>query len=179
MFSKNKTTSLVAAVVGAFVVALTQPPVVANAAATAKTSHTLSISSGSVRVFATATQTFTSTGVALSTSISNGTAKTFFVNNGGSLSVSRFTMTITLPNSSNVSAFRRCAVNVSFTGSNTCASGSPVVLTNPTSGSATTYILTLPGTGYYSFQIVQNKTGTLGVSTSASLSNYTGVVTNS
>lgn len=179
MFSKNRSASLVAAVVGAFILSLTQPPVVAQAAVKATSNNVLTVVSGSVKVFATATQTFTSTGVALSIAITNGTAKTFFVNNGGSLSVSRFIMTITLPNSSNVSAFRRCPVNVSFTGSNTCASGSPVVLTNPVSGSATTYVLTLPGNGYYSFQIVQNKTGTLGVSTSATLTNVTGSVTNS
>lgn len=179
MFSKNKGTSLVAAVVGACILALTQPPVADAAISATSNNSTLSVSSGTLRVFATATQTFTSTGVALSTAITNGTAKNFFVNNGGSLSVSRFTMTITLPNSSNVSAFRRCAVNVSFTGSNTCASGSPVVVTNPVSGSATTYVLTLPGNGYYAFQIVQNKSGTLGVSTSATLTNVTGSVTNS
>lgn len=178
MIKTHKSISLVAAVVSAFILALTQPPI-ADAAITARSSNSLSVVSGSVQVFATATQTFTSSGVALSTSISNGTAKNFFVNNGGSLSVSRFTMTITLPYSSNVSAFRRCNVNVSFTGSNTCASGSPTAITVPVSGSATTYILTLPGSGYYAFQIVQNKTGTLGVSTSASLSNYSSGTTNS
>lgn len=178
MRSNRRSASLVAAVVGAFILALTQP-LVATAAPTARTNNTLSISSATLRVFATTTQTYTNTGVALSTSISKGTAKNFFVNNGGSRAVSRFVMTISLPSNSNVSAFRRCNVNVSFTGTNTCASGSPTALTAPVSGTATNYLITLPGPGYYAFQIVQNKTGTLTVNTSANIQYITGVVNNS
>jgi hypothetical protein len=107
--------SLVAAVVGAIAIALTQPPI-AEAAASALTDHTITVKSGHLRVFAADVQSNISTGVALSTTISNNTSKNFFVNNGGTLTVSRFTMTITLPNNSNVSTFRRCAVNVAFTG---------------------------------------------------------------
>ena len=173
-----RTASLAAVAMGVMTIAPIVAPL-ASAATTAATSNVLSVSSGTVQVFATAAQTFTNTGVALSTSISNGTPKNFFINNSGSLSMSRFTLTITLPNSSNVSAFRRCNLNVSFTGTNTCASGSPTVVTNPVSGSATNYTLSLPANSYYSFQIVQNKTGTLTVSTLASLTYVVAGVSNS
>lgn len=178
MRSYRRSSSLVAAVMGALIVAPIQP-LTAQAAPAAKSQNVLSMTSGSILIFATATQTFTNTGAALSTSVSNGVAKNFFVNNGGLLQVSRFVMTITLPNSSNISAFRRCAVNVSFTGSNTCASGSPVALTTPVSGTATNYLISLPGSGYYAFQIVQNKTGTMTVNTSSNLSFVTGRTTHS
>ncbi len=178
MVRTHRNTSLVAAVVGVLVITLTQSPV-AGAASVARTQQTLSVTSGNVRVFATAFQSFTSTGVALNTSISNGAAKTFFINNSGNLTVSRFTMTVTLPANSNISAFKRCAVSVSFTGTNTCATGSPVTLTNPVSDSSTVYVLSTPGPGYYSFQITQNKNGSLIVSTSASLINVVAGIINS
>lgn len=178
MISKPRSISLVAAAVSAILFALTQPPI-ARAAVTARSDNNLTVISGSVQVFATANPSNTSTGVALSTLISNNSPKTFYVNNSGNLAVSRFIMTITLPSASNISSFRRCPLNVAFTGTNICASGSATVLTNPTSGAATTYVLPLPGAGFYSFQITQNKTGTMTVSTSASLSNFTGGVTNS
>ena len=177
---KSRSTSLVAAVVGAFVLALTQPPVVANAVVKAQSNNTLTAVSGNVVVFATGTQSFTNTGIAFTTIVSNGTVRTFHINNSGSLGVSRFTMTITLPASnSNVSAFRRCDLNVSFTGTNTCASGSPTTVTNPVHNVATVYSLTLPANSFYSFQIVQNKAGSLVVSVSASLANVSAGTYNS
>ena len=178
MGRNRRAASLVAAVMGAFILAPIQPPV-ATAAPISKTNHTLSVTTGTIRVFATTTQTFTSTGAQLSTTVANGTPKTFFVNNGGSLTVSRFVMTIGLPNSSNVSAFRRCNVNVAFTGTNVCASGSSTTLATPTSGAATNYLISLPGPGFYSFQITQNKSGTMTVDTSSNLSFVTNVVDNS
>ena len=171
-------TSLVAAVMGVALVAPIQPPV-ASATPAATTDHILTINSGSIQVFATATQTFTNTGTAFSTSLTNGTAKTWFVNNGGNLTVSRFLMTITLPNNSNISAFRRCGLNIAFTGNNVCASGSSTTLTNPTSGVSMTYTISLPGSGFYSFQIVQNKSGTMTVTTVASLLYVSGTTYNS
>ena len=162
---------------GAIILAPIQPPA-ANAAA-ALTSNVLSVGSGTIRVFASNTQTFTSTGVGLSTGITNGTAQTFFVNNGGTLMPLRFTMTISLPKSANISAFRRCELNVAFTGANTCATGSPTPITFPGSGSASTYELPLPGSGFYSFQILQNKTGTMTVDTSARLADVPVGVRNS
>ena len=176
---KNRSASLVAAAMGALLLAPIQPPIASATTAVAK-NNTLSVTTRSLIVFATGSQSFTNTGIAYSTILSNGTVRTFHINNSGSLGVSRFTMTITLPAAnSNVSAFRRCALNVSFTGTNTCATGSPVVVTNPVHNSATTYILTLPANSFYSFQIVQNKTGTLVVSVTTSLSNVSGTTTNS
>lgn len=176
---KRRSASLVAAAMGALILAPIQPPSAFATTAVAK-NNTISISSGSLIVFATGSQSFTNTGIAYSTALSNGTVRTFHINNSGSLTVSRFTMTITLPAAnSNVSAFRRCAVNVSFTGTNTCATGSPVVVTAPVHNIATTYTLSLPATGFYSFQIIQNKAGTMVVSVSASLSNVSGATTNS
>lgn len=173
----SRSVSLVAAVMGAIIIAPIQPP--RAEAASALTNNALSVSSGSIKVFATTSQTFTSTGVTLSTSIANGTAKTFFVNNGGSLMPMRFTMIISLPKSANISSFRRCGLNIAFTGANTCASGSSTAITFPGSGSASIYELLLPGTGFYSFQIVQNKTGTMTVDTLVSLSDVPVGLTNS
>lgn len=175
----RRSASLVAAVVGALVIALTQP-LVAEAAVKAQSNNTLSVVSGNVVVFATGSQSFTNTGIAFTTIVSNGTVSTFHINNSGSLGVSRFTMTITLPASnSNVSAFRRCNLNVSFTGTNTCASGSPTIVTNPVHNVATVYTLTLPANSFYSFQIIQNKAGSLVVSVSASLANVSAGAYNS
>ncbi len=179
MRSNRRSASLVAAVVGALVLALTQPLSASATTAVAK-NNTLSISTSSLIVFATGSQSFTNTGIAYNTIIGNGTVRTFHINNSGSLAVSRFTMTITLPAAnSNVSAFRRCAVNVSFTGTNTCASGSPVNVTAPVHNAATSYVLPLPASGFYSFQIVQNKAGAMVVSVSASISNVSGTTTHS
>lgn len=178
MRSNRRSTSLVAAVVGAFLLAPIQPPV-ANGAPTARTLNTLNVSSGSLRIFATTTQSYISTGVALSTSVTNGAANRFFVNNGGSLTVSRFVMTINLPAASNVATFKRCPLGASFTGISSCSSGSPTTLTKPVSGSATNYLISLPGPGFYAFQIVQNKNGTMTVNTSGSLQYVTGSIRNS
>ena len=178
MRRNRRSASLVAAVVGALILALTQPPASFATTAVAK-NNTLSVTTGSLIVFATGAQTFTNTGVPYSGIIGNGTVRTFHINNSGTLSVSRFTLTITLPTNSNISAFRRCAVNVTFTGTNTCASGSSTNVTQPSSGVATVYSLPLPANGFYSFQIVQNKVGTLGISTLVSLTNVSGALTHS
>lgn len=175
----RKSTSLVAAVVGALLIALTQPPV-AEAAVKAQSNNTLSVVSGNVVIFATGTQSFTNTGIAYSTILSNGTVRTFHINNSGSLGVTRFTMTITLPASnSNVSVFRRCNLNATFTGTNICSSGTSTNVTAPVHNAATVYTLTLPANSFYSFQIVQNKTGSLVVSVSASLANVSAGTFNS
>lgn len=176
---KNRSASLVAAAMGALLLAPIQPPSALATSAVA-TNNTLSITSGSLIVFATGSQSFTNTGTIFSTTLSNGTVRTFHINNSGTLSATRFLMTITLPSAnSNVSAFRRCAVNISFTGTNTCASGSPVTITHPIHNAATTYTLALPANGFYSFQIVQNKSGTMLVSVSASLADVSGATSHS
>ena len=175
----RKFTSLVAAVVGALLIALTQPPV-AEAAVKAQSNNTLSVVSGNVVIFATGTQSFTNTGIAFSTILGNGTVRTFHINNSGTLGVTRFTMTITLPASnSNVSVFRRCNLNATFTGTNICSSGTSTNVTVPVHNVATVYTLTLPANSFYSFQIIQNKAGTMIVSVSASLSNVSAGTFNS
>jgi hypothetical protein len=177
MLRKHRKTSLIAAVVGVLLITLTQSPIAA-ATVNAQTENSLSITSGNIRVFATVSQSFTATGTSLSTSIPNS-VKAFYVNNSGDLTVSQFNMTITLPSNSNISSFRRCGLNVSVTPANVCASGSATNLTNPVSGAATVYSLSLPGSGFYAFLITQNKTGTLQVSTSASLQNVSFGTSNS
>ena len=178
MRSRRWSTSLVAAVMGALLLAPIQPPI-AYGAPTARSVNTQSISTGSVRIFATTTQSYVSTGIALSTSVTNGAAARFFLNNGGSLTVSRFVMTINLPPASTVATFKRCPLGASFTGVSSCSSGSPTTLANPVSGSATNYLISLPGPGFYAFQIIQNKNGTMTVNTSGSLQYVTGSIHNS
>lgn len=180
------TTYVTAAVMLVIVLAPIQP---ASAALKARVNNnSLSIQTGRLLVFATSAQTFSNPMAALSLTVAlkdkvdkkdADKSETFFwVNNGGNLSVSRFTMTITLPANANVAAFSRCDLNVSFIAANTCASGTPTDLLEPVSGTARTYVLTLPGYGFYSFQLDQNKAGTLTVSTSASLSYVSGSVSN-
>jgi hypothetical protein len=129
-------------------------------------------------VFASGLQTFTNTGVAYSTTVSNGNPKTFYVNNSGSIGVSAFAFIVTLPNNSNVFYFKRCALNVSFTGNNTCSTGTPVNVTM-TPGVSTSYILSLPANSFYSYQISQNKSGTMVVNTYANISHAVTGTTNS
>lgn len=178
--------TLVAAAMGAIAIVPIQP---ASAALKARVNNNLlSIQSGRLLVFATQAQTFSNpmSALNLTTALKEKVDKKdadkseafFWVNNGGNLTVNRFTMTITLPLNANVAAFSRCNLNVSFIAANTCASGSPTDLLEPVSGTARTYVLTLPGYGFYSFQLDQNKAGTLTVSTTASLSYVSGSVSN-
>jgi hypothetical protein len=169
--------TLVAAAMGAVIIAPIQP-LTANATSALAQNNTLSVSSGSLIIFASASQTFTNTGVALSTTVSSGTAKTFFVNNSGSIGITAFAFIVTLPNNANVTSFKRCAINVAFTGTNTCATGTPVNVTI-TPGVSTSYVLSLPSNSFYSYQIVQNKSGTMVVNTYANISHAVTGTTNS
>lgn len=137
----------------------------------------LTVQSGSLIIFASDSQTLVNPGNFHSTAITNG-VKTFFVNNSGSFGVSRFELTINLPKNSNVSSFKRCDVGVAFIGNNSCATGSPTsVVINP--GASTTYLLSLPKNGFYSFQISQNKSGTLEVHAAANTAYIANTVTSS
>lgn len=176
MRSNRRSASLVAAVMGALILAPIQPLIAQATVATAGNT-TQVVKSGSLIVFASANQTFTNPGIAFSVAVTNG-IKTFYINNSGDFDVSRFTLTISLPSGSNVSSFKRCDVNVAFIGNNTCASGSTTTAAI-TPGSPTTYLLALPKNGFYSFQISQNKSGTMVVSTSASLAHITNSTTSS
>lgn len=176
MFSRKKSASLVAAVVGAVVIALTQPQIAFATLATARNT-TMSVSSGSLIVFASGTQTFVNPANSYNVAVSNGT-KTFFVNNSGNFDVSRFALIITLPSGSNVSSFKRCNLNVAFVGNNSCQSGSSSSVAI-TPGSPTTYVIPLPANGFYSFQISQNKSGTMQVHTYANSAFITNTNTSS
>lgn len=176
MFSRRKAASLVAAVVSALFIALTQPPVAMAAVATARNT-TMPISSGALIVFASGTQTFVNPQNSYNVAVTNG-VKTFYVNNSGDFGVSRFALIITLPSGSNVSSFKRCDLNVAFIGNNSCASGSATTVAI-TPGSSTTYLIPLPKNGFYSFQISQNKSGTMQVHTYANSSFITNTNTSS
>ncbi|CAN2228278.1 hypothetical protein MCEMRE196_01434 [Candidatus Nanopelagicaceae bacterium] len=174
---KRRSASLVAAAMGALILAPIQPPSAFANTAVAKNT-TLSVSTASLILFASATQTYTNTGVQFTTIVTNGARKNFYINNSGNFSLSRFTLTITLPASSNVSTFRRCNVNVDFSGPTTCASGSTTNVTI-TPGSAVTYTLPTTPNSFYVFQIVQNKTGTMKVDVTANTAFITTGVSNS
>lgn len=177
MRRNHRFASLVAAVVGALILALTQPSASYATSATAKNT-TLSVSTGSLILFASATQTYTNTGIQFTTIVSSGNRKNFYVNNSGSFSLSRFTMKITLPPSSSVSTFRRCNINVNFSGPSTCASGSTTNV-SITPGSTVTYTLPTTPNSFYVFQIIQNKNGAMNVDVTASTAYITTGVSHS
>lgn len=168
--------SLICTAVGALIMAPTQS---AYAAAVAKAiSPSQSLTSSAIAVFPSGVQSYTNTATAFSSSISNGVAKDFYINNGGSRSISQFSFTVTLPASSNVSYFRRCNLGVVFTGANSCASGST---TNIPITPGTEITLTLPlvqGT-FYQFRIIQNKTGTITVNTRVNSASIVATTSNS
>jgi len=174
---KRKSASLVAAAMGALILAPIQPPTAFATTAVAKNS-TLSVSTGSLILFTSAAQTFTNTGVQFTTIVNGGARKNFYINNSGSFSLSRFTLTITLPINSNVSTFRRCDLNVDFSAPTTCATGSTTNV-SITPGSAVTYTLPTTPNSFYVFQIVQNKTGTMHVDVTANSAFITSGVSNS
>ena len=167
MASRSRTTSLVAAVMGALLIAPIQPPI-AYAANKATATHSLqTISTGSMAVFAADTYTATNPMAALVTPIVNGRAKFFYLINGGDFGVSRWTITLTLPNGTNIANFRRCDLNVNFTANDVCETGTFTALTISAS-TATTFIITLPAGSFYALQLRQNKNTNMTVSVSAS-----------
>lgn len=169
-------TSVVAAVTSAIAIALVQPQTLALGAS-AVSANVLNVQSGTVRVSANSVNTANTSGVALSTPVVNG-IKTFWVHNYGTLEVSEFTMTITLPANANISSFKRCGVNVSFDAPNSCTSGSTSNL-SISSSTPTVFTLVMAPNTFYSFQLSQNRSGTMIVSTEASLSNYAGKIVTS
>lgn len=169
-------TSVVAAVTSAIAIALVQPQTLAFGAS-ASSSNSLSVASGTVRVSANSVNTPNTSGVQLSTSVVNG-IKTFWVHNYGTLEVSTMTMTVGLPGNSNISSFRRCAINVNFSGNNACVTGGTSNLTI-SKGTPTAFALPLPAGSFYSFQLGQNRTATMTVSISVSLTNYSAKIVTS
>ncbi len=171
--------SLVAAVVGAILIASTQPQSAFGAQAIARNTSTQTITTGFAKVFASNPQTFTNTGVIWSGSITNGVAKDFWINNAvGSRAITSFSLTITLPSNANVTYFKRCNLGVAFNGANSCASGSPTTITM-TPGTEFTLTLPMSNATFYQFRITQNKTGTITVATRVNSSAIVATTTNS
>ena len=150
-----------AAGMSAIAIALIQPQTLAFAGS-ASSANVLSVQSGTVRVSANSVNTANTSGVQLSTSVVNGT-KTFWVHNYGTLEVSTLTITIGLPANSTISTFRRCSVNVNFSGNSACVTGGTSTLTI-TKGVPKAFALPLPAGSFYSFKLNQNRTTTMTVS---------------
>jgi len=179
MSSNRRTASLVAAVMSALTLALIQPPISSAAIKATASPSTLSVSTGSMAIFAGDSYTATNPFGALLTPVINGRAKVFFIKNTGSLGVTRFTLTLSLPSNTNIANFRRCNINVYFIANDLCGSGSYSALTI-NENVATVIILNLPPNSYYAFQIRQNKNTNMTVSVSASSAHInTSGVTNS
>jgi hypothetical protein len=107
-----------------------------------------SVSTGTAQIFATATQTFTNPGTAL-TFASKG-VNSFYVENGGTLSAQAFNMKISLTGALN--SLIRCNVGVIFTGTGNCATGSPTTITI-TANTLTTLSVTFAPSTWYEFQV--------------------------
>jgi hypothetical protein len=179
MSSNRRTASLVAAVMSALTLALIQPPIASAAVKATANPSTLSVSTGSMAIFAGDSYTATNPFGALITPVINGRAKVFFIKNTGSFGVSRFTLTLSLPAGTNIANFRYCAINVYFSANDQCQSGSYSNL-SINENVATAIILNLPPNSYYAFQIRQNKNTNMTVSVSASSTHInTSGVTNS
>lgn len=179
MSSNRRTASLVAAVMSALTLALIQPPIASAAVKATASPSTLSVSTGTMAIFAGDSYTATNPFGALLTPVINGRAKVFFIKNTGSFGVSRFTLTLSLPSNTNIANFRHCAINVYFSANDQCQSGGYSNL-SINENVATVIILNLPPNSYYAFQIRQNKNTNMTVSVSASSAHIdTSSVTNS
>lgn len=179
MIRKPRSKSLVAAVVGASLVALTQPPI-ADAALTAKSANALTVTTKALYVYAadtvTASNPFAPYSVAITPSV-----KSFWIVNNGDISISKFTFTLTLPSGAKVQKFTRCAINVAFSGTNKCGvAGTAGIAVTITVGSPVVLTLNLPAGSAYAFQMDQDKNGSMTVNTLVSLADLTGAtITNS
>jgi hypothetical protein len=167
MRSNRMASSLVAAVMGALLIAPIQPPSASAAPKALATNSVLSISTGSMAIYAEDTYTASNPFSGLTTPVTNGHAKVFYLINSGNFGVSRFTITLVLPAGTNIQNFRRCNLNVHFTANDVCGSGSYTALTI-NANSATTFVLTLPSNSFYALQLRQNKNTNLLINVSAS-----------
>lgn len=167
MGRNRRTASLVAAVMGAFLIAPIQPPIAFAATKATATNSLLSISTGAMAIFAADTYTASNPFGALTTPVINGRAKVFYIKNTGSFGSSRFIITLSLPSGTAIANFRRCALDVTFIANDICGSGSYTAL-SISANSATTFILNIPANSFYAFQIRQNKNTNMTVNVSAS-----------
>lgn len=175
----SRSASLVAAAMGALILAPIQPPVASAAARATATNNALTISTGVMAVFAGDSYTATNPFEALVTPIINGRAKVFFIKNTGNFGISRFTLTLSLPSGTSVANFRRCDINTYFSSNDVCSVGVYTAL-SISANTATSIVLNLPPNSFYAFQIRQNKNTNMTVNVSASSSHInTSGVTNS
>ena len=141
-------------------------PALASVSAKSVSASATSFTTGTFRAFATATQTFTNPSAALSLPVTNGVAKTFFVENGGSLNQTAITMTITVPASGTITNLRNCPQGVLFATTTTCVGGVALTTNNPTSGVAKVYTISIPANTWYQFELTENKNGNATISVS-------------
>jgi hypothetical protein len=129
-------------------------------------SSTLSMTSGTVRIYGSSTQTFTnpSIGNPLSLSLSQNTAKSFYIQNNGAISTPAFKLTITL-SSGTITSLKRCNVGVLFTATGVCATSIPTTIAI-TAGTLTTITLLMAPSTFYNLQIIAgaNATATINLS---------------
>jgi hypothetical protein len=141
-------------------------PAVAAVKATSTSPSATSFSTGTFKAFATAAQTFTNPSAVLTLPVTANSAKTFFVNNGGSIDQTAITMTITAPPGGSLTILRNCPRGVLFSGTTTCTGGVAVTTNNPVSGVAKVYTITFPATTWFQYHITSNRTGNATVSVS-------------
>jgi hypothetical protein len=152
---------------GAFLLAPIQPPIASAATKATATNSILSISTGTMAIFAADTFTATNPYGALTTPVVNGRAKFFYIKNTGNFGQSRFTITLSLPAGTAIANFRRCAIDINFIANDTCASGA-YTSHSISANTATSFTLNLPAGSFYAFQIRQNKNTNMTVNVSAS-----------
>lgn len=163
--------ALFTAVMGAALVAPIQVPSAEAAISAASVSSTLSLGSGTVRIYGSATQTFTnpSIGNPLSLSVS-GKIGYFYIQNNGEISTPAFKMTITL-SAGSITTLKRCDVDVLFTTTaGVCASGTATTIAI-TAGTLTTITLLMAPTTFYNLELTnsnKNVTATVDLSVNTS-----------
>ncbi len=143
-------------------------PALASVKATSVSPSATSFQTGTFRTFATAAQTFTNPSAALSLPVTANTAKTFFINNGGTINQTAITMTITAPAAGSITNLRNCPQGVLFATTITCVGGVSLTTNNPTSGVAKVYTINIPANTWYQFELTESKTGNATISVSVS-----------
>jgi hypothetical protein len=129
----------------------------ADAGATATAQNALvatSISSARFVVYATATPTGANPAGTALTLNNTSAAQYFYVRNTGTVSVDKFSITLTYSGGTGGVTIDRCNANVAFSGLNTCASGSKTTMT--ISGGVMT--LTIPANTWFAFELDPQKT---------------------
>ncbi len=175
----SRSASLVAAAMGALILAPIQPPIASAAIKATANPSTLSISTGSMAIFAGDSYTATNPFGALITPVINGRAKVFFIKNTGSFGISRFTLTLSLPSGTAIANFRRCDINTYFSSNDVCSLGVYTAL-SISANTATSRVLNLPPNSCYAFQVRQKKNTNMTVNVSANSAHInTSGVTNS